>query len=89
MFLCQKTRIFERYFYFLLSNGGLNAYYSSSRFLPHKRSLAGIVRDAVDRHLAAVGNDERKRRTNGVPYVMEQIKKVASGKLTTSQKNCP
>ena len=35
-----------------------------------KRSLAGIVRDAVDRHLAAVGDDERERRTNGVPSRM-------------------
>ena len=36
-----------------------------------KRSLAGIVRDAVDRHLAAVGDGERQESeragANGVP----------------------
>ena len=34
------------------------------------RSLAGLVRDAVDRHLRAVGDDEGERRTNGVPSGM-------------------
>ena len=40
-----------------------------------KRSLAGIVRDAVDRHLVAVGDDEgegsvERARGNGVPFRM-------------------
>ena len=34
------------------------------------RSLSGIVRDAVDRHLAAVGDGQGEKRTNGVPSRM-------------------
>ena len=32
-----------------------------------KRSLAGIIRDAVDRHLQAVGDGQGEKQKNGVP----------------------
>ena len=32
-----------------------------------KRSLAGVVRDAIDRHLAAVGDSQGKKQKDGVP----------------------
>ena len=33
-----------------------------------KRSLAGVVRDAVDRYLAAVGDGQGEKQKDGVPF---------------------